>query len=454
LGEQEPEWNTRIAAIVAHPGAPQVLLRPEQGAWVLPWVAHNRDIWTAQSDALAALLAPALGAGTSDFSVLRYVHHARDKQAGTLAIVGVVELLDPAWRPPADARWADRAGLAACELARPEEMALIAAYLDEVESGSVPELRSPWARPGWLGQAAAWIAGQIDQHGYQPAGPPVKIKSWGLSCLLRAGTSAGDLYFKVATSRPLFANEALLMRELARIYPAHVPAPLGIDAERRWMLMPDFGAALGWNAPADVLEDILIVFSELQRDAVGRVDELLAMGCLDRRLATLPAQLEQMMADQALLDLHLEPPEVERLRELAPRLAAMCAELAAFGVPETLVHGDLHLDNVARPAGSFLFFDWTDACIAHPFFDTISIVYAEDQQAAAQLRDSYLRAWETCETPARLRQAWELAMPLSALHQAVSYRHIINSMEPHIRHESAGGMPYWLRKLLELFEQS
>jgi hypothetical protein len=44
-------------------------------------------------------------------------------------------------------------------------------------------------------------------------------------------------------------------------------------------------------------------------------------------------------------------------------------------------------------------------------------------------------------------------MPLSALHQAVSYQHIINSMEPHIRHESAGGLPYWLRKLLELFEQ-
>jgi aminoglycoside phosphotransferase (APT) family kinase protein len=86
--------------------------------------------------------------------------------------------------------------------------------------------------------------------------------------------------------------------------------------------------------------------------------------------------------------------------------------LASYAVPHTLVHGDLHLGNVARCAGSYLFFDWTDACVAHPFFDTISIFQAKDPNVLARLRNSYLGVWAAYEPIERLLEAWTLAKPL------------------------------------------
>jgi hypothetical protein len=74
---------------------------------------------------------------------------------------------------------------------------------------------------------------------------------------------------------PLFVNEAVLTRELAGLFPDHAPAPLAVDAERRWMALPDFGAELGWDAPVEVREDMLRTFARLQVRAAPQVDRLL-----------------------------------------------------------------------------------------------------------------------------------------------------------------------------------
>ena len=40
-----------------------------------------------------------------------------------------------------------------------------------------------------------------------------------------------------------------------------------------------------------------------------------------------------------------------------------------------------------------MIFDWTDACVAHPFIDMIAIGYEEDEAVAARLLDAYLAEW-------------------------------------------------------------
>jgi hypothetical protein len=242
------------------------------------------------------------------------------------------------------------------------------------------------------------------------------------------------------------------MRGLSRFYPDHIPTPLSIDEQRRWMLLADFSPVIGWDAPVEVREEMLRVYGELQRDAASRLDDLLVMGCLDRRLDRLAVQVDPLLEDTVTLASQLDAAEIKRLRALAPRLKALCAELASYAVPPTLVHGDLHLDNVARPAGSYLFFDWTDGCVAHPFFDTISIFEVEDPHVQVRLRDSYLGVWADYEPIERLLEAWALAKPLCALHQAVSYQHIVASLEDTNKPELAWGLPYWLRKLLQSLE--
>jgi aminoglycoside phosphotransferase (APT) family kinase protein len=101
----------------------------------------------------------------------------------------------------------------------------------------------------------------------------------------------------------------------------------------------------------------------------------------DRRLDRLAAQAEAWLPEiEATGHLPgidaatwLSEDELAALRAAVPRLRTSCAELAGYAVPATIVHGDLHLDNVARGPAGYVFFHWTDASVAHPFLDLATI---------------------------------------------------------------------------------
>jgi aminoglycoside phosphotransferase (APT) family kinase protein len=144
-------------------------------------------------------------------------------------------------------------------------------------------------------------------------------------------------------------------------------------------------------------------------------------------------------------------PNVEPINHL---LAQHLGALAQYRVPQTLVHGDLHAKNIAVRNGRYLFFDWTDGCVSHPFFDLVvmlrhAAVLPDASAAVPRLRDAYLALWTDYEPMPRLRQAWALAAPLGALHQAVSYQHIVASLEPAARHELDWGVSLWVRQMLQ-----
>ena len=181
-------------------------------------------------------------------------------------------------------------------------------------------------------------------------------------------------------------------------------------------------------------------------------------GAADRPPAALREQIGTLAgAPEVQAD---APPElVERLARAAPRLQALCDELAAQGVPETLVHGDLHGGNVGVRDGAVRFLDWTDACVSHPFLDLVTLLPAPGREgddsgdAHAHLRDRYLAGYEGVAPWERLRRAFDLAWCLVAMHQVVSYVGIRRSLEPAARTEFAGALGSWLRTGLERAEQ-
>ena len=170
-------------------------------------------------------------------------------------------------------------------------------------------------------------------------------------------------------------------------------------------------------------------FATLQRRAADMVPELLGIGCLDRRLDVLETQLPALVRDPGAV-VRLEPTEVKKLRSMEPLFQDVCRRLAAIGPPPTLVHGDLHFGNVARLDGRLVYFDWTDACVAHPFIDLLSLQWEKDETVRADLLAAYLEAWEADLPAERLREAVELAGVVIPLHHAVSYRTIVNGLEP------------------------
>jgi hypothetical protein len=344
--------------------------------------------------------------------------------------------------------WMDRSGLARLEVDHAAQHGLAENRLRELETGEIPERRAPWARPGWYAEVQRWVDGELARLGQSRSGPLEPVRSWGLSCVIRVPTPAGNTYFKAGVDLPLFANEPAVLRELATRFSPAAPRPICIDAERRWMLLADFGEPLDGEVTPEVYEKVLHSFGRLQMDSAALVGELMAVGVLDRRLDQL-ARESGLLLDDPEVRAELEADEIAQLREAMPGAVARCGELARARVPHTISHGDLHLGNIALVDGKPVFFDWTDACVAHPFLDAVHLLSeVKDGNVQDQLTESYLSLWSPYEPMGRLQELWRLARPLSSMHQAISYRYIMRGLEPMSRTDLSGAIGLFLRRIL------
>jgi phosphotransferase family enzyme len=445
MAEAQP--SSDIYGMILDRGTQKVLLMDEKGGWMLPNV-HIPDklVWPAMVGMSRGALQKLLAA---DVTVLRRVDAAYSADRSHVNLIYELENHTPNWTPPPHARWVDRNTLRTLSLIHPQQRAILDAELDALSTNQISGLRPAWAQPGWFQSASDWMRDQLMQQGFVLTGSVEQVKSWGISCLLKVPTGQGDIYFKVASSLPLFGDEPKVQQALAQRYPDCVPAPIAIEPRQRWMLMHDFGAELRDMPTLERWETAVVRFGKMQVGAVSAVEDLLAVGCLDRRLNILAQQIDPLLNNVQLAGL-LPTDEMSRLRALVPRLKTMCSQLAGYHVPYSLNHGDLHSGNITGE--SLLFFDWTDACIAHPFLDLSTIVDDVENSlpgSRERMVDAYLNLWTDFEPIDRQRALWQIAEPLGALHQAVSYQHILAALEPASRPEMSGGVRYWLGRIIK-----
>ncbi|WP_405061514.1 aminoglycoside phosphotransferase family protein [Kribbella sp. NBC_01505] len=307
---------------------------------------------------------------------------------------------------------------------------------------------SEWTEAGWYAEALPWI----DEH-ISRTGPPVQVRVWGLSNVLRVPTADGLVYFKAhahsSTLPPaklplLFAHEPLLLTSLE----GPVPRPLAIDENRVWMLLPDLGSSLEAEPEIATWIDAVQSHARLQRSYVGRVDHLLEISCVDRRLAVLAAELDDLLGDNPATTL-LEPDERAGLPTRRAELRAAIAELAAIGIPETLLHGDLHPGNLAVREGQVLAFDWTDAAVSHPFLDMVTFIHEKSPLSHdPQVRDAYLAEWTDYAPMTDLSRALALAEQIGALHQVATSLHLAANLSGPDRESMLRGATWWLRQVV------
>lgn len=382
---------------------------------------------------------------------LRDLHEFRDEVKQRLDVMLLVEMVSEFAAPggglhavPAE-EIATMMGLSGPMLAA----AMTAA--SEARSGDYPPHRRPWAKPGWHAKPERWIGESATRLGIRLTGPVEDFRTWSLSRILRVPSDKGYLYFKTSAGSRLFAREAVLMAGLAARFPDHVPAPLAINAEENWMLCADFGTPIA-RGEVERTAAAFAQFGELQVATARRTGELLGLGCQDRSLPVLLRNFSDAVASETAVAFLSQAERVDV--QLAPlRLARCCELLAGYRVPlEALVHGDLHRGNIAHKAvdgrDRYLVFDWTDACIAHPFLDLIVFHHISDEGVAERLKAAYLGAWTGYEPMPRLKEVLSLTLPLSAAHQVVSYGAIDQASEtPHL----FGDEPFqtfWLRRVL------
>ena len=182
-----------------------------------------------------------------------------------------------------------------------------------------------------------------------------------------------------------------------------------------------------------------------QRAWEGASGELLLAGAARRPLGDLAEQVPAIVERLGLGD-RVERDQHRAWRAAIPRLSAACARLEGVGVPETLVHGDLHPWNIARTPRGLVVFDWSDSAIGHPLVDLVTtVIRTEDVAVRRRLADAYLSAWPEVSRDDREAVAG-LAMVVGSLYQVQSYLAIFDTLDPMETLDLDGADLGWLQR--------
>jgi hypothetical protein len=324
-----------------------------------------------------------------------------------------------------------------------------------------------WKQPDWNAQVSDWIHQQLAQRGLTVVGPIEQPHMRPWSTVLVAPTEQGKLYFK-ACAEPLI-HEARLTQLLSTWRPDCTPQVLALEVERGWFLMPDGGLRLRevLQEEKNILRwlELLPLYADLQIELVGRLPEILVCGTPDRRLENLPDLYIRLLERDDLLRIDqtdgLSTAEYHRLQELKAHLAAQSSRLAGMPVPHSLHHGDFHDGNIFLESERYVFFDWGDSSVTHPFFSirtvSVSLEYSlgieEDSPEFERLLMAYLEPWQRYAPQAELLEVFRLASRLSPLCSALSWAHSLSWLEPSERQDYQHAVPDLLKEYLSLVER-
>ncbi len=437
-------------ALIPHPTNASVLLLQENGHWTLPRhsATSTGDIHRAIQEQFGL-----------DITVLNDNIRFRNSWEQQQHFVYAVDNHSPHWSPPENARWIGRADLTNIALAIPEHRAVLESWFDEIEDGTIPAKRVPWACIGWFDRAADWIEQQVTRLGYTLVAPieQVRVRVW--SAVLRASTTGGVLYFKA--SGPLYTYEPALTQYLFTHWSEYMPHVLAVDAQQAWMLMKNAGRPLrelllagDSRSNRAYLEQIFAHYAQFQIETIAHIDTLLTLGCPDRRLPMLAVLFERVIADHSIWraghEGNVSEAELQSLQAFTPLVRQMCDELANYHLPETLHHDDFHTNNILINDQGYVFFDWGDSAITHPFCSMYVALHSAkyqihyDENTLLRLRDAYLEPWTSFASREQLLAAFHLAQRLAILFRALTWYQVISPLEDKVKWEYEGAVPYWL----------
>lgn len=307
--------------------------------------------------------------------------------------------------------------------------------------------------PDWA-QALAWIDDTLAAAGLRAGGPveQTRVRPW--SVVAKVPVGAGTVWFKANGSCSTY--EARLLDALGRWAPGRVLEPIAVDGGRGWSLLPDGGPTLREVAADDPghWAQLLARHAELQRDLAPRAAEMIALGVPDMTAGLLPGHLARLLDDPQVAG-SLPADRLTRLRAYEPAYRRLCARVADSVVPVTVQHDDLTDANVLVGDG-YRFFDWGDACVAHPFAVLlVALRVAADgyglkpgDPVLARLRDAYLEPWTSYGTRAELAAEVEPAVQAAKVSRALSWQRSLVDADAAGREQYGPAVPGWLEELL------
>ncbi len=280
-----------------------------------------------------------------------------------------------------------------------------------------------WGTPAFEAELRTWVEAQVGSVSRMDT---AKRRPW--ATVWRAETAGGAYYAK--QNCPGQAFEAQLMALLAELAPSYVVPVTAVDADRGFLLTPDQGQVFGEAvAPDDVdaWTRLVVRAMELSRAVVDDADRLLVAGVTRCRVP-------------------------DHVRD---DVAPLMDTVGSLGLPESLVHNDLHEHNAFDLSGGLVFFDFADAVVANPLvglmvpFDVLVYHLAAEptDPRLRRIADAALEVWSDLVPMAELRAALPDALRLGRLGRAESWSRIVPDFTGDARTEFGSAPDAWLDRL-------
>lgn len=276
--------------------------------------------------------------------------------------------------------------------------------------------------------------------------------SYDLASVLWVTTATRTLYLKVSETN----LEARVSEYLARAHPRLVPEVVGIDARRNLVVTQDGGVRLSESSDLELWSEALRKLARFHRSGPA---SFRALNCPSHDFTLSAARAESFLSDaETLHGWGLSDPHIEVLHRLSPEVRAAHGRVSALGLGPYPNYGDAHPMN-ALVDRSAVWFDWSEAGLAHPFFDagwclawlshparTDLPIRRRYPDAASYLWRSYLEEFGVLSALPLLPDALRLAL----LHRALLYHTRFYSWRGTVSGWRPEYVPYYLRTLLNL----
>lgn len=425
--------SRRHQIAVLDPALDRVLVVPTDDGLRLP---QHPDTWPDHRDLVRHVQVPDAEAAGPPW-------REDDGQVTHVLVAERSGLPDAAWHPLDD--------LAPLGLTPATEAGLRRTVRERL-AGPPDDGRAAWFRPGWRDAVEAWVEEVLPRHGLGPAGPVEVVRAWSLSAVLRFPVAGrvDEVWFKATCEG--FRSEPALTQAVCELAPGVTPRVLEVDPDRAWMLMEPIPQADDETGPEHA-PAVARALAELQLDTLPARGDLRTAGLPDRGLEPTLAFLRTVLRES--VDQHLMPAGLaEAGLEIEPWLEERLRTIWAAGLPDTLSHGDLHLGNVAWVDGRPVLFDWTDACLTHPFFDARHLADSARETGGEAAHDAvweaYAGPWRAAYPSVDLDALWAQAREGEAVFQLNTYEQIYRAQPEGSRWELATVVGQILEKLVEL----
>ena len=304
--------------------------------------------------------------------------------------------------------------------------------------------RHAFARPGGPAADLAWARAMLAERGLRPTAPPTQVRTWNLSSLWRVPIEGQTVWLKVVPH--FFAHEGALLALMAG---ARVPTVLSHD--RRRMLLAEIAGKDLYFAELPLLRDMVDLLVELQRLWSDRVEELLKLGLPDWRAPALGAAIAEVV-DRTHDEVSVE--DRATLAHFLRGLPGRFDDVAACGVPDTLIHGDFHPGNFRGDERTLTLLDWGDSGVGHPLLDQPAFLDRVPSGAVSAVRAHWLQQWNEAVPGSDPARASVLLAPIAAARQAVVYRTFLDNIEPSEQPYHRADPAQWLIRTAALVRES